>query len=52
MSVVPDDLNDFNRQLIEEFRANGGKVSGPFADAPLVIITTTGAETLPARVTR
>jgi deazaflavin-dependent oxidoreductase (nitroreductase family) len=44
MSVVPDDLNDFNRQLIEEFRANDGKVTGVFADAPLVIITTTGAK--------
>ena len=37
--------NDFNRAIIEEFRANGGKVGGPFAGAPLVLLTTTGAKT-------
>jgi F420H(2)-dependent quinone reductase len=37
--------NDFNRQIIEEFRANGGKVGGPFAGAPLLLLTTTGAKT-------
>ena len=38
------DYNAFNRQLIEEFRANGGKVSGMFAGAPLMLLTTTGAK--------
>jgi deazaflavin-dependent oxidoreductase (nitroreductase family) len=38
-----NDYNDFNRKLIEEFRANGGKVSGVFAGAPLLLLTTTGA---------
>jgi deazaflavin-dependent oxidoreductase (nitroreductase family) len=38
------DLNAFNRNLIEEFRANGGKVSGMFERSPLVILTTTGAK--------
>ena len=38
------DLNEFNRNLIEEFRTNGGKVSGMFAKAPLVLLTTTGAK--------
>jgi deazaflavin-dependent oxidoreductase (nitroreductase family) len=38
------DLNEFNRNLIEEFRANGGKVSGMFERSPLVILTTTGAK--------
>ncbi len=28
------EVNDWNRQVIEEFRANGGKVGGPFAGAP------------------
>src|SRR5918997_5881915 len=37
------DYNEFNRKLIEEFRANGGKVSGMFAGAPLLLLTTTGA---------
>lgn len=45
------DWNDFNRNLIDEFRANGGKTSGPFADAPLVLITTTGAKSGKERTT-
>jgi deazaflavin-dependent oxidoreductase (nitroreductase family) len=38
------DFKDFNKNLIEEFRANGGKVSGMFAEAPLLILTTKGAK--------
>jgi len=38
-------LNDFNQRIIEEFRANQGKVSGQFANAPLLLLTTTGAKT-------
>ncbi len=38
------DLNEFNRNLIEEFRANGGKVTGMFERSPLVILTITGAK--------
>jgi deazaflavin-dependent oxidoreductase (nitroreductase family) len=38
------EVNDWNRQVIEEFRANGGKVGGPFAGAPLLLVTTTGAK--------
>ena len=34
---------DFTRQVIEEFRANGGRVGGPFEAADLVLLTTTGA---------
>jgi deazaflavin-dependent oxidoreductase (nitroreductase family) len=44
------DYNAFNRQLIEEFRANGGKVSGMFAGAPLLLLTTTGARSGQSRV--
>jgi deazaflavin-dependent oxidoreductase (nitroreductase family) len=36
--------NDWNRQIIEEFHANGGKVGGPFEGAPLLLLTTTGAK--------
>ncbi len=36
--------NDWNRQVIEEFRANGGKVGGYFADITLFLLTTTGAK--------
>src|SRR5262245_16270047 len=47
----PDnDFQAFNRSIIEEFRANAGAVSGPFAQAPLVLITTTGARSGKERV--
>jgi len=45
------EMNDFNAQVIEEFRANGGKVGGQFEGAPLLLLTTTGAKTGQARVT-
>ncbi|MFF2026614.1 nitroreductase/quinone reductase family protein [Streptomyces sp. NPDC058171] len=32
----------FNDQVIEEFRANNGRVGGPFAGARLILLTTTG----------
>lgn len=38
------DPNDFNRRVIEEFRANEGKVGGPFAGASVLLLTTTGAK--------
>jgi deazaflavin-dependent oxidoreductase (nitroreductase family) len=44
------DYNAFNRQLIEEFRANEGKVGGMFAGAPLLLLTTTGAKSGQQRV--
>jgi deazaflavin-dependent oxidoreductase (nitroreductase family) len=34
----------FNQQIVEEFRANGGKVGGPFQGSNLVLLTTTGAK--------
>ena len=39
-----NDFNAFNSALIDEFRNNGGQVTGMFAGAPLVLITTTGAK--------
>ena len=33
----------FNQELIAEYRANGGKVSGRFSSSPLLLLTTTGA---------
>lgn len=38
------DANDYNTQLIAEFRANEGKLGGPLAGAPMMLITTTGAK--------
>jgi deazaflavin-dependent oxidoreductase (nitroreductase family) len=37
-------VSDFNTKVIEEFRANEGKVGGMFEGANLVLITTTGAK--------
>jgi deazaflavin-dependent oxidoreductase (nitroreductase family) len=36
-------MKAFNASLIEEFRANGGKVGGRFAGRPVLLLTTTGA---------
>ena len=38
------DVNDFNRGIIEQFRANDGKVGPPFEGAPLLILHSTGAK--------
>lgn len=38
------ELSSWNRQIIEEFRANKGKVGGPFEGAPMLLLTTTGAK--------
>ena len=38
-------MSDFNARIIEEFRSNGGRVGGPFAGAPILLLTTTGAKT-------
>jgi deazaflavin-dependent oxidoreductase (nitroreductase family) len=38
-------MQQFNQGLIKEFRENGGKaISGPFVNAPLLLLTTTGAK--------
>ena len=37
--------NEYNTRIIEEFRANEGKVGGPFAGAPMALLTTIGAKT-------
>ena len=38
------DMNEFNKKVIEEFRANQGNVSGQFKGAPMVLLTHTGAK--------
>jgi deazaflavin-dependent oxidoreductase (nitroreductase family) len=44
------DANDWNRQVIEEFRANDGKVGGMFEGMPLVLLHHRGAKTGTERV--
>jgi deazaflavin-dependent oxidoreductase (nitroreductase family) len=47
---MPDQIPDsatqraFNQSVIDEFRANGGKVGGPFAGQDLLLLTTEGAK--------
>lgn len=43
---IPDTetINAFNKGIIDEFRANAGKVGGQFAGADLLLLTTTGAK--------
>ena len=38
------DFNEWNKAVIEEFRANEGKVGGQFANMPLLLLHTTGAK--------
>lgn len=44
------DVNDWNRKIIEEFRANGGKVGGQFEGAPILVLHTRGAKSGEPRV--
>ncbi|WP_229075950.1 nitroreductase/quinone reductase family protein [Actinoplanes sp. DH11] len=39
------DFTTFQRQVIDEFRANGGRVGGPFQGSALALLTTVGART-------
>jgi len=43
-------LQTFNQNLVEEFRSNGGKGTGPFENADLLLLTTTGAKSGQQRV--
>ena len=46
MTEIPDAdaMKAFNTSIVDEFRANGGKVGGPFEGATLLLLTTTGAK--------
>ncbi|HEY5251871.1 MAG TPA: nitroreductase family deazaflavin-dependent oxidoreductase [Acidimicrobiales bacterium] len=44
------DMNDFNTPIIEEFRANAGKVGGNFEGAPILLLHSTGAKSGKERV--
>jgi deazaflavin-dependent oxidoreductase (nitroreductase family) len=44
MTTTPNDMNDFNAAVIEEFRANGGKAGGIFEGKPLLLLHNVGAK--------
>ena len=44
-------MREYNVRLIEEYRANGGKLSGQLANSEILLLTTTGAKTGQERIT-
>ena len=44
------DQREFNARIVEEFRAGGGRVSGPLADTPLILVHHIGARSGVERV--
>jgi deazaflavin-dependent oxidoreductase (nitroreductase family) len=44
------EMQDFNTQIVEEFRANAGKVGGPFEGANLLLLHHRGAKTGKERI--
>jgi deazaflavin-dependent oxidoreductase (nitroreductase family) len=47
---MANEMQDWNRKIIEEFRANGGRVGGQFEGAPLLLLHSTGAKSGQERV--
>jgi deazaflavin-dependent oxidoreductase (nitroreductase family) len=48
---APGRPSDFNAKIIEEFRTNGGRVGGPLAGTPMILIHHIGARSGIVRVT-
>ncbi|MGH9046316.1 MAG: nitroreductase family deazaflavin-dependent oxidoreductase [Acidimicrobiales bacterium] len=44
------EVNDFNTKIIEEFRANEGRLGGQFEGAPMLLLHTNGAKSGRERV--
>src|SRR5262245_34469424 len=47
----PGVLARFNSAVIDEFRANGGAVGGPFEESAVMLLTMTGAKSGQPRMT-
>lgn len=45
-----NDMQDFNSKIIEEFRANEGKVGGMFEGAPILLLHSVGARSGEERI--
>ncbi len=41
---IPSDMIAFNRKVVEDFRKNRGKLTGPLVGRTLMLLTTTGAK--------
>ncbi len=44
------EVTDYNRAVIDEFRANGGRLGGNFEGAPMLLLHSTGARSGKERV--
>ncbi|HEY1966462.1 MAG TPA: nitroreductase family deazaflavin-dependent oxidoreductase [Pseudonocardia sp.] len=44
------EMDDFNRRIIEDFRANNGEVGGQFAGASMLLLHTEGAKSGAPRI--
>jgi deazaflavin-dependent oxidoreductase (nitroreductase family) len=44
------DVRNWNTKIIDEFRANEGRVGGPFEGAPVLLLHTTGARSGAERI--
>ncbi len=44
------EMNDRNKKIIDEFRANGGKVGGPFEGRTLLLLHTKGVKSKQERI--
>lgn len=44
------DMNEWNQQVIDEFRSNDGRVGGPFEGAPMILVHHVGRKSGTARV--
>lgn len=51
MSNWGSQVNDWNNQIIHEFRSNGGKVGRAYEEASLLLLTTTGKKSGKPRTT-
>ncbi len=50
VTSMAERIHDFNSKIIDEFRANGGRVGGMFEGRPMLLLHTSGARSGEARV--
>jgi len=48
---VGESIREFNERVVAEFRANGGRVGGPLAGTPILLLHHVGARSRVERVT-
>lgn len=48
--MADNEMNDWNAKVIDDFRANAGKVGGQFSGVPVALVHHVGAKTGTARV--